>query len=585
MVFEYIFTIGCFDKFHKDHITLLESMQKKSEKIIIGLYDNNSIKKLKNIIDIDSYDERKKKLEKYAYDIFMVDDVDSTRAMQEYISKQFEEDVVSIKIGPSPSNSKVIKNNYSGELFFFHEYKDKFEYCFNDNNNIKITRIDNKNGWGQKLIGYKKNWCFMCADDNDNFPSINYVKNIMPIEYLSYSKELSVTETKDYKNDKVGLMNYILQKVVSVLDEHNIPYYLDCGTLLGCIRENGLMKKDTDIDVAIHLSYWDKLNAINFNKYELIIKRTVSCKNAGYLVSVKTSKSSFYCDIYANPAFPQLEIKNMNNKNYCIPKNSELYLTQLYGNWKVPSGKHADWPKLFYNDLIKGPYSKYWDLDFEIKLDPRPVINKTNLNKTYWENYYKLTECDIDKPSSFADFVHENYCKDCRYLLDLGCGNCRDSIFFNEKGMQVDAVDYNGNIKGDYNNLTYIKQDVELFLNDKNLKHYDIVYMRWFIHAMPYEKAENIFKLCTKLLDKKQKICIEVRSINDTVLINNSIYDEYDLSYITTHKRWPYSIERLENLLTKYNMKKIYMEEEYFSPNKNAETNNPLLIRCIASKV
>ena len=32
-------------------------------------------------------------------------------------------------------------------------------------------------------------------------------------------------------------------------------------------------------------------------------------------------------------------------------------------------------------------------------------------------------------------------------------------------------------------------------------------------------------------------------------------------------------------------MKKIYMEEEYFSPNKNAETNNPLLIRCIADKV
>ena len=47
MVFEYIFTIGCFDKFHKGHITLLESMQKRGEKIIIGLHDNNSIKKLK----------------------------------------------------------------------------------------------------------------------------------------------------------------------------------------------------------------------------------------------------------------------------------------------------------------------------------------------------------------------------------------------------------------------------------------------------------------------------------------------------------------------------------------------------------
>ena len=49
----------------------------------------------------------------------MINNVDPTQAMQEYISKHFNEDVVSIKIGSSPLNSKVIKNNYSGELFFF----------------------------------------------------------------------------------------------------------------------------------------------------------------------------------------------------------------------------------------------------------------------------------------------------------------------------------------------------------------------------------------------------------------------------------------------------------------------------------
>jgi phosphorylcholine metabolism protein LicD len=180
----------------------------------------------------------------------------------------------------------------------------------------------------------------------------------------------------EYKNDKVSLMNYLLEKVVNILDENNIPYYLDCGTLLGCIRENKLLKHDTDVDITIHLSYWDKLNSINFSNYNLIRKRTIAEKT-GYIISVEIE--NMYCDIYANPAFPILEIKNMNGKDYFIPKNSDLYLTQLYGNWRVPSSKHADWPNFFYNDLIKGPYSKYWDLDFEIKIDPRPLINKKNL--------------------------------------------------------------------------------------------------------------------------------------------------------------------------------------------------------------
>tara|TARA_Y100000992_G_scaffold247959_1_gene179524 strand:- start:14320 stop:14550 length:231 start_codon:yes stop_codon:yes gene_type:complete len=73
-MFEYIFTIGCFDKLHKGHIKLLEGMQKHTEKIIVGLHDNNSIEKLKNISDIDSYDNRKKNLEKifliYKYNVF-----------------------------------------------------------------------------------------------------------------------------------------------------------------------------------------------------------------------------------------------------------------------------------------------------------------------------------------------------------------------------------------------------------------------------------------------------------------------------------------------------------------------------------
>ena len=41
----------------------------------------------------------------------------------------------------------------------------------------------------------------------------------------------------------------------------------------------------------------------------------------------------------------------------------------------------------------------------------------------------------------------------------------------------------------------------------------------------------------------------------------------------------------LENLIAKYNMKTIIIEEGYFSYNTNTETENPLIIRCIIEKV
>jgi phosphorylcholine metabolism protein LicD len=159
-------------------------------------------------------------------------------------------------------------------------------------------------------------------------------------------------------------MYELLNNVVDILVEHDIPHYIDCGTLLGCVRENGLLKHDTDVDVTIHLSLWDKLKQIDFQKYGLIKKRQFNGPHK--LISVETDRET-YCDIYANPAFPVLERRTMNNKEYFIPIESELYLTQLYGNWKVPSGKHADWPRYFYNGLITSNYAKYWDNKFVIQ--------------------------------------------------------------------------------------------------------------------------------------------------------------------------------------------------------------------------
>jgi hypothetical protein len=355
-MYDYIFTIGYFDRSHKRDIALLKKLTSTCNKLIIGIYeDDSSIEKATTPTDLQSLEMRKKNIEQYADDMFVINSVDPTDAIKEYLSTRFS-DYESIHVGYSSTNEKVVApvSENAVPLFFIHNHKDTFDYVYKDKNLI-VRRTDADCGWGQNLIAYPKNWCCMLADENCDLPGKDYISSIMPIKVYNLN----------YKDDRVGLMNYILEQVVDILNDHHIPYYLDCGTLLGCIRENALMKHDSDVDVTIHLSMWNKLNSIDFNKYGLKRTRTME-GSSGYLISVKTSYADLYCDIYANPAFPLVIEKTMNGNVYSVPTNSELYLTQLYGDWRVPSGKHADWPNLFYNKLVTSDYSKYWDLNYEI---------------------------------------------------------------------------------------------------------------------------------------------------------------------------------------------------------------------------
>ena len=216
----------------------------------------------------------------------------------------------------------------------------------------------------------------------------------------------------------------------------------------------------------------------------------------------------------------------------------------------------------------------------------------SNLNEGFWKQYYKNTTHNINKSSSFAEFVYDKYIADLNNnknislrIADLGSGNCRDSNFFASKGNIAYAIDINGENATNIPNCIKIVEDAEPVLQNYNIHSLvDIVYMRWFLHAMPYEKAESIFKMSLHNLKPNGLICIEVRSINDEELKKNSVYNEDDKSYTTTHKRWLYSKDKCIELATRYNCDIVSYEEDYFSFNDNTETSNPLLIRLVLRK-
>lgn len=151
--------------------------------------------------------------------------------------------------------------------------------------------------------------------------------NIYHIHYLPYTTTISATALRDIKS-KVGSMNYILSQVVYILNESNIPYYLDWGTLLGCVRDHGLMEQDIAVHITVQMSMWHTLKTIDFSRSDLNVTKTYE----NNMMSIKHNNNmSICCNIHTNPVFPKLSTKTMNGVSYTIPCNSVVYLEQLYG--------------------------------------------------------------------------------------------------------------------------------------------------------------------------------------------------------------------------------------------------------------
>jgi len=201
----------------------------------------------------------------------------------------------------------------------------------------------------------------------NNTPSI-------PIKAPQEPKKITKSSDSKISTETVNKMNIfykLLESICIMLDDNQIPFYLDRGTLLGCIREKRLLLNDTNIDVTIHLSRWDKLANIDYSKYGVVLKIKYNeypdYHSGNYMcIYLEDESPDYYCNIYANPAFPMLDISEMGNNLYPVPKEPDLYLKQLYGDWTIPSDARTVSEYHRNNGLIFSEYKKNWDLRYNI---------------------------------------------------------------------------------------------------------------------------------------------------------------------------------------------------------------------------
>lgn len=133
-MFDRIYTIGCFDFFHDGHRILLEKMRGYGKEIIVGIHDDESIEKLKNLTP-DMHEDiktRMKNIKQYADIVYVIPDTDPT--------------------------------------FFI---------------DCVIKKNDNK-----------LNACYIRGDDMPNFPGRDLVESKISVLLVPYSKHISSTQIR-----------------------------------------------------------------------------------------------------------------------------------------------------------------------------------------------------------------------------------------------------------------------------------------------------------------------------------------------------------------------------------------------------
>ena len=60
-------------------------------------------------------------------------------------------------------------------------------------------------------------------------------------------------------NDTQKYILHVLREVTRVLDELQIPYYMQGGTMLGAIRHKGFIPWDDDVDLGIPRADYERL--------------------------------------------------------------------------------------------------------------------------------------------------------------------------------------------------------------------------------------------------------------------------------------------------------------------------------------
>lgn len=209
------------------------------------------------------------------------------------------------------------------------------------------------------------------------------------------------------------------------------------------------------------------------------------------------------------------------------------------------------------------------------------------MDKEYWDSYYK-THNVPGKPSPFAIYVGKEYCANSnkkKTLIELGCGDGRDSVYFEKLGLNVTAIEQCpsaiNNLNGNYANgsIRFIEDDFTAF-NTKFEEKFDYAYSRFTLHAVKDENEDKVLKWVFENIKEGGLFLLEVRSTKDELFGKGEKVAHNTYKY-NNHNRRFVDFETIKAKISAYATILESVLDKGLAVHK---TEDPIIIRIVAQK-
>lgn len=218
----------------------------------------------------------------------------------------------------------------------------------------------------------------------------------------------------------------------------------------------------------------------------------------------------------------------------------------------------------------------------ESVLYPNIVENPID-NREYWDRYYQNRVCP-ETPSPFAQYVATLVAQG-KHLVELGCGNGRDAVYFAHQGLQVTALDLSQQAIDNLNaqnvpGAQFICGDF-ITAPCHTPGGYDYAYSRFTIHAINDKQQYLLLRAMMEALRPGGKFFIEVRSVHDPLFGKGRALERNAFFYDNHYRRFIVLDELLAQLEELGYRIEYAKESTGFAPYGN---DDPPVIRVVAVK-